>query len=112
MSSATDEDLMQRVLGGDTIALDALFRRHHQRVHALCVRIVADASSADDLVQETFLRVMRFAGSYRGTARFTTWLYRIARNVCVDHLKHEQRRVQVQAFDDSELVSEPERDGR
>lgn len=91
MSTTTDEALMQRVGAGDPAALDQLFRRHHARVHALCVRLTGDARTADDLVQETFLRVLRYARGFNARARFSTWLYRIARNACLDHLKREQR---------------------
>ena len=83
---------MLRLSGGEGDALDLLFRRHHERIHALCVRLTSDPSAADDLVQETFLRVLRFAGTFEQRARFTTWLYRIARNVCLDHLAQERRR--------------------
>jgi RNA polymerase sigma factor (sigma-70 family) len=83
---------MQRLNTGEPEALDLLFRRHHERVHALCARLTSDAAAADDLVQETFLRVLRFARSFEQRARFTTWLYRIARNVCLDHIAQERRR--------------------
>jgi RNA polymerase sigma-70 factor (ECF subfamily) len=83
---------MQRLGAGEPGALDLLFRRHHERVHALCARLTSDAVAADDLVQETFLRVLRFARSFERRARFTTWLYRITRNVCLDHIAQERRR--------------------
>ena len=83
---------MQRLSAGEPQALDLLFRRHHERVHALCARLAGDGLVADDLVQETFLRVLRFARSFEQRARFTTWLYRIARNVCLDHIAQERRR--------------------
>src|SRR5262245_17064439 len=83
---------MQRLGAGEPDALGVLFRRHHERVHALCVRLTGDSASADDLVQETFVRVFRFARSFERRARFTTWLYRIVRNVCNDHNMRERRR--------------------
>jgi RNA polymerase sigma-70 factor (ECF subfamily) len=84
---------MQRLSAGEPEALDLLFRRHHERLHALCARLTSDATAADDLVQETFLRVLRFARTFEQRARFTTWLYRIARNVCLDHIAQERRRI-------------------
>ena len=92
MSSTTDEALMQRLAAGEREALDLLFRRHHERVYALCARLTHDATAADDLVQETFLRVFRYAATFRQRARFTTWLYRIARNLCHDHALRARRR--------------------
>ncbi len=91
MSSTTDEVLMQRLARGERDALDLLFRRHHERVHALCVRLTGDSAAAEDLVQETFLRVLRFAPSFQQRARFTTWLYRIARNLCHDQTARARR---------------------
>jgi RNA polymerase sigma factor (sigma-70 family) len=59
-------------------------------VHGLCARLTASAD-AEDLAQETFLRVLRFGADFRGDARFDTWLYRVARNVCVRHLQRAAR---------------------
>jgi RNA polymerase sigma factor (sigma-70 family) len=91
VSLDSDEALVARVAVGDADALDQLFRRHHTRVFALCTRLAFDRMNADDLVQETFLRVMRHARNFKGESRFTTWLYRIARNVCVDDNARGQR---------------------
>jgi RNA polymerase sigma factor (sigma-70 family) len=96
----TDHVLMARVAAGDASALDQLFRRHHARVHALCTRLSGDSMSADDLVQDTFLRVLRHARRFEARSSFSTWLYRIARNVCQDHWKRgerDQRKVQIAA---------------
>ena len=108
MSSTTDEALMRRLAAGEGEALDLLFRRHHERVHALCARLTHDAAAADDLVQETFLRVLRYARSFRQQARFTTWLYRIARNLCHDHALRMTR----QEPEQDAQVEPVQRDGR
>lgn len=91
-AQATDYELMASVGRGDGNALGVLFERHHSRVHSLCYRMTGDASVADDLVQESFLRVFRYADSFAQRAAFTTWLYRLARNVCLQHLEAESRR--------------------
>lgn len=106
-----DELLMRQVCAGDGSAFDVLFRRHCARVHALCARITCDPFAADDLVQDTFIRVLRLGKTFRGGARFSTWLYRIARNVCFDHLKRVRRitTVDAQVFESSSAV---ENDGR
>src|SRR5215216_5468899 len=87
----TDTELMLAVRGGDLDALGALFRRHYDRAHALCYRLTASAAAADDLAQETFLRILRYRHTFRGDAQFTTWMYRLARNVCLDHLRSAAR---------------------
>lgn len=80
----SDEQLMAAVQGGDGAALGTLFDRHHRGVHALCVRLSHDPDLADDIVQEVFLRVWRYARSFRGRSMFRTWLYRLAYNACSD----------------------------
>src|SRR5690349_243890 len=82
---------MRDVRDGDVAALGVLFERHHQRVHALCYRLVRRSDAADDLVQETFLRVLRYRESFREEAAFTTWLYRIAWNACHEHWRQMRR---------------------
>ena len=76
---------------GELTAFDALFKRHYETVRALCARIAAAGDGADDLAQETFLRILRYRGTFRGDARFTTWAYRIARNVCLEQLARASR---------------------
>jgi RNA polymerase sigma-70 factor (ECF subfamily) len=93
VNATSDDALMARVTAADADALDELFRRYHGRVHALCVRLV-DRSNADDLVQETFLRVLRFAHKFERRAAFKTWLFRIACNVCATHHAKEMRRAE------------------
>ena len=82
---------MRHVREGDVEQLGVLFERHHARVHALCYRLTRRADAADDLAQETFLRVLRYRDSFRGDAAFTTWLYRIAYNVCHEHWRQGRR---------------------
>lgn len=76
---------------GDLDALGILFRRHHERVYALCFRLTGSGTTADDLVQETFLRVLKYRRSFAGRSEFTTWLYRLARNVCLDQMRRDRR---------------------
>jgi len=82
---------MRVVRDGDADKLGILFERHHARVHALCYRLTRRGDVADDLAQETFLRVLRYRDSFRGDAAFTTWLYRVAYNVCHEHWRLDRR---------------------
>jgi RNA polymerase sigma factor (sigma-70 family) len=91
VSETSDEELMRAVREGDVGQAGILFERHHARVHALCFRLTRRADVADDLVQETMLRVLRYASSYRRESAFTTWLYRLAYNVCRDHWRKTRR---------------------
>lgn len=95
MAAPSDEQLMLALRDGDLFAFDALFRRHYETVRGLCARIAASGDGGDDLAQETFLRILRHRATYRGDARFTTWAYRIARNVCLEHLARTSRERQL-----------------
>jgi RNA polymerase sigma factor (sigma-70 family) len=105
----TDESLMRRVAAGDRDALGELFDRYRLAIYALCARIARDADDADDLVQEVFLRVLRFRDSYRADAAFRTWLYRIAVNVSMDHERRRRasRELQSDALLRAAPASEP-----
>ena len=82
-----DAELMRELAAGRMEALAALVRRHQHSVRAIAWRMTGREDAADDITQETFLRVYRSAGSYRPTAAFTTWLYRIVVNLCLDRAR-------------------------
>ncbi|MGE0710710.1 MAG: sigma-70 family RNA polymerase sigma factor [Planctomycetota bacterium] len=88
---ASDHELLERYRRGDARAMDVLVDRHAATVYAFVFRFHGDPTLAEDLTQEVWLKVIRHAGSFEGRSRFTTWVYRIARNVCLDHLRHRQR---------------------
>ena len=110
MNDQSDEAVMRAVRDGDVDQLGELFERHHARVHALCYRLTRRADAADDLAQETFLRVLRYRDTFRGDAAFATWLYRVAYNVCHEHWRLERRDESVQPHPEpvqhSESISE------
>ena len=91
MAEPSDEELMLAVRDGELRAFDALFRRHYETVRRLCARLVDAGDTGDDLAQETFLRVLRHRSTFRGDARFTTWVYRIARNACLEQIARRGR---------------------
>lgn len=83
---------MRRFRGGDGDAFPALVRRHRARVFAFVLRLTQDRARAEDVLQETWLGVVRGAAGWRPTARFTTWVYTIARNASVDAARRDQHR--------------------
>ncbi len=85
LDGLTDEALMGRYQDGDARAFEVLLRRHRRPVFNFLLRSTAAREAAEDLMQEVFLRIVRGAGEFRREAKFTTWLYSIARNLCVDH---------------------------
>jgi RNA polymerase sigma-70 factor, ECF subfamily len=87
-----DETLMLRYQRGDVGAFEILLARHERPVFNFLMRSVGSASIAEDLLQDTFLRVIKGAQSYKQQAKFTTWLYTIARNLCVDRSRRQKHR--------------------
>jgi RNA polymerase sigma-70 factor, ECF subfamily len=88
-----DETLMLRYQQGDRTAFGVLVRRHQGLLFNFAVRQVRLPQVAEDVVQETFVRVVQNAADFKHEARFTTWVYTITRNLCIDHLrKHALRR--------------------
>jgi RNA polymerase sigma-70 factor (ECF subfamily) len=87
-----DEDLMLALKHGDEVAFAELMRRHRGPIVNYVHRLIGDRDRAEDLAQEVFLRVYRHAGTYRVTARFTTWLYTIASNLGKNELRNRARR--------------------
>lgn len=95
-----DELLLQRIAARDVQAVDAFYERYAQKVFNLLVRIVTDSRVAEELLQETFLQVWQKGGSYQGEGAVPAWLFRIARNKGLDHLR--RRKARPQAADDSQ----------
>lgn len=82
--ATSDEQLMQRTAGGDMDAFEELVRRHQQGAFGVAYRFLGDATRAEDVVQEAFLRILEAAARYRPTARFRTYLYSVIWRRCVD----------------------------
>ena len=80
----SDEELLAAFQQGDAGAFERLLRRHRGPLFTFLLRMLGDKARAEDLTQETFLRLIKGAGAWRESARFKTWLYTIARNLCVD----------------------------
>jgi RNA polymerase sigma factor (sigma-70 family) len=113
VAEPSDEELMLALRDGELAAFDALFRRHYETVRVLCARVSSSPSSGDDLAQETFLRVLRHRATFRGDARFTTWIHRIARNVCLEQIARQTRehRLAERWSAEAPTASEPDRTG-
>jgi RNA polymerase sigma-70 factor (ECF subfamily) len=95
-----DLDLVQKTLGGDSRAFEALVRRHESRVYRTTIAVTGDAADAEDAMQETFIKAFQHLGEFRRDARFTTWLTRIAVNESLQILR---RRRPMASLDDPDL---------
>ena len=79
MQTTSDEVLIARIAGGDRLAMQVLFARHHVRVYRFVLRLVRNEATAEDLISEVFLDVWRQAGKFEGRSAVSTWLLGIAR---------------------------------
>ncbi len=86
-AEVTDEALMTRYQRGDLAAFATLVERHKTPMFNFVLRQIKVPPAAEDLVQEVFLRIIESAGSFKHEAKFTTWAYTIARNLCIDHVR-------------------------
>lgn len=87
-----DMELVSLVREGDDAAFDALFRKYKQSIFNTCLAILGSREDAIDATQNTFIRAYKAIRSFRGEASFGTWLYRIARNVCLEMLRRRKTR--------------------
>ena len=100
----TDEELVARSIGGDPDSFNELMHRWERPIHALAYRQIGREEDARDVCQETFLRAYRALPGFRGQAKFSSWLYRIALNLCRDWVRRERRTPVVQAAEDVDLM--------
>ena len=97
-----DAQLVQQCLRGEGPAWEELVRRHTRRVFNLCYRFTGNATEAEDLSQEVFLRIYRTLASYQPAfGAFPTWLTSVTRNLLVDHYRRTRRDRQTDSIDDA-----------
>ena len=82
-----DDELMAAYKAGDAGAYRVLVQRHHAPVYRFCLRALRNPEAAADATQEVFLRVVKYAPTWERRAKFTTWLYTLARNFCIDEAR-------------------------
>src|SRR5947199_10652965 len=101
---STDEELVARSMGGDVDSFNQLILRWERPIFALAYRVIGREEDARDVCQETFLRAFRALPGFRGQAKFSSWLYRIALNLCRDWIRRERRAPVVQPPEDVDLI--------
>jgi RNA polymerase sigma-70 factor (ECF subfamily) len=87
LQPASDLELARAAAAGDSVAFEKLYEQHHRRVYSLCLRMLGDATQAEDLTQEVFLQVYKKIASFRGDSAFTTWLHRLTVNQVLMHFR-------------------------
>jgi RNA polymerase sigma-70 factor (ECF subfamily) len=86
-----EPEVVRRARGGDLQAFEELVRTHQADVYRLALHLVRDRETAEDVTQEAFVHAFRSLPRFRGTAKFSTWLYRITRNSAVDAIRRRER---------------------
>ena len=113
LEALSDEQVLARYVdvgapaGDREAAFHTLVDRYHRRVFAICFEVLRSRSDAEDAAQETFVKLARGAAGFRGEAKLSTWLYRVARNVCTDHIRHDARRPATPVADPGRLDEAP-----
>jgi RNA polymerase sigma-70 factor (ECF subfamily) len=98
----TDEELVARSRGGDLDSFNQLILRWERPIYALAYRVIGRDEDARDVCQETFLRAFRALPGFKGHAKFSSWLYRIALNLCRDWIRRQRRAPVLQMPDDTD----------
>ena len=105
----TDDELVARSVGGDVDSFNQLILRWERPIYALAYRVIGKEEDARDVCQDAFLRAYRALPAFKGQAKFSSWLYRIALNLCRDWIRRQRRAPVSQLPEDSDvtdLVSE------
>jgi RNA polymerase sigma factor (sigma-70 family) len=82
-----DSELMRQVRGGRTAALATLFERHHARLYRYCLRMTGNRAAAEDLVQDVFMKMLKYKATFKDDSEFVPWMFGIGRNASLAHLR-------------------------
>jgi len=99
MKTTPDIQYMLRLKEGDSDAFGVLFKKYQKKIINFCYRFSADRAVAEELAQEVFIRVYKAAPRYRPKAEFSTWIFRIATNVCLNETRKRQYKVKIDSVD-------------
>jgi RNA polymerase sigma-70 factor, ECF subfamily len=92
LDDMSDDELLQRFVAGEPAAFGVLLKRYQVPIYNFIARSVRDTEAASDLLQEVFTRVIQHSGEFNRSSKFSTWLYAIARNMCIDHMRRMSHR--------------------
>lgn len=96
----TEDQLVKLSIQGDTRAFEELVAQYQNKVYALSFRYMGNEEDAYDMAQEAFIKAFRSLRSFKGNSSFSTWLYRITTNVCLDELRRRKRKISPISLDE------------
>lgn len=102
MNSLDDHTLIRLVLEGNTSAFDVIVRRYNTKVYSLAFRLLNSVEDAEDVAQDTFSQAFKALGSFRGTAKFYTWLFRITYNLAISQRRKRKPALSLNIQTDSQ----------
>lgn len=105
---ADERKLVRLAKKGDTDAFEQLVEMHSSRIYSIALRMVGNPVDAEDLAQEAFLRIWRGLEGFNMDAKFSTWVYRLTTNVCIDYLRKEKKNNNVPLFTEDDEGEETE----
>lgn len=105
----SDEELVRAYLDGDAFAFEELARRYESTIMNMAYRLLGNRADAADVTQEVFVLLLRKLGSFRGEAKFSTWLYRVSLNACHDHARRLRRHISLSESPGEDLPEMEER---
>ena len=100
MDKVNDQDIINLVLAGDTNAFAALVDRFKDLVFTLSLKMLQNRQEAEEVAQDTFVKVYKSLAGFKGDSKFSTWIYKITYNNCLDRLKRQKRNRPVVAIDE------------
>jgi len=107
VNKATDNHLMEQVRNGNVEKLAILFERYQVMLYNFFLRLTGNRSISEDLVQDVFIRLLKYRSSYQGQNKFIIWLYKIARNTHIDYLRKRKDQVSLSKQWDEAASQEP-----
>ena len=103
MDQTSDNRLMEEVRDEKVERLAILFERHHIMLYNFFLRLTGNRGISEDLVQDVFFRILKYRKTYRSQSKFTVWMYQIARNTHIDHLRKQKQEVPLEEqFEETE----------
>ena len=92
MTAVDENKLVNKAVKGDNSAFEALMEKHMGIIYNIALRMTANQDDAEDMTQEIMIKIFRSLGSFKGNSKFSTWIYRVAVNTCLDELKKKKNK--------------------